>query len=82
MQIEDKRFETLEKTVNDLSKKVGKIYVWSIGDEFHPNGIDQRVNRLEKKDKEREKRWWITLGGITVLLFLMKWGDKIIEKLL
>jgi len=72
MQIDENRFETLEKDVRDIKN-------FLIGDEWRQNGIKQRVERLEEKDKKREKRWWLMLGGGIVIIFLIKWGANILN---
>ena len=72
MDIDSKRFEKLEK-------KVDSIYKWALGDEFNEYGINARVQKLECENKRREKRWWLLAGGIAVVLFLIKWGGKLLE---
>jgi len=72
MQIDENRFETLEKDVRDIKN-------FLIGDEWRRNGIKQRVERLEEKDKKRDKRWWLMLGGGIVIIFLIKWGANILN---
>lgn len=74
MEINENRFKTLEKDVRDIRN-------FLLGDEWRKNGIKQRVERLEYKDKNREKRWWLTIGAITVIAFLLEWGEKILNLL-
>ncbi|MBS3777451.1 MAG: hypothetical protein KGY70_19810 [Bacteroidales bacterium] len=71
MQIDENRFETLEKDVRDIKN-------FLLGDEWRENGIKQRVERNEKELKKWKRRWWIAVGAGGVVFFLLKWGDNFI----
>jgi len=85
MEVDGQQLKKLEKDIHDIKD-------FLLGDEFHSNGIKQRmekleknkiekerIEKLEKKDRKREKRWWISLGAGAVILFLIKWGGMIIK---
>ena len=55
-------------TAND---KIDRIYETLVGTELNPNGLIDRVEKLEKRDGEVKKMQWLVMGGAGVLSFII-----------
>lgn len=69
MEVDENRFKNLEKNVEDIRS-------FLLGSEYRENGVKQRLEKLEYKEKKQRKYWWLLVGGFTVLIFILKWGEN------
>jgi len=73
MQIDENRFEKLEK-------KVDQIWDYLKGSELKPNGAETRISRIEKSFN----KIWITIYGILMglvgaIIFILKYGEQLFK---
>jgi hypothetical protein len=62
--------------IKELIDNVKEIKQFLLGDEFHPNGVRQRLDRVEECVRKQKNTNWVIGSiitiGTTVLLFIDK----------
>lgn len=81
MQINENEWKELKKMLYETRDIVNSINEGLKGNEFN-RGVIERVKSLEEKSKKTERMGWIVAGVMTVLLFIAKFGDNILNLLM
>lgn len=65
---------TCEKSevIDQTAKDVDEIKAFLLGDEFHPDGIQQKTARNARRILRIERTLWVASGAGAVILFILK----------
>ena len=59
-------------------KLLEDIHGYIVGTELHPNGLDQRLRKTEKKTDKHELYFRVIFGICTVSVFIVGFWNKIV----
>lgn len=71
----------MEEKIKELSQQISEIHKALIGDEYRPEGLVKCVDRHDKTLKKHDRYIWAIVGAYLLAVFLLSFGDKIINLL-
>tara|TARA_R110002074_G_scaffold80384_4_gene180791 strand:+ start:510 stop:704 length:195 start_codon:yes stop_codon:yes gene_type:complete len=57
--------------IDQMQTDISEIKTFLIGGEFNDNGVNKRLQNLEKHQAKDKKFKWMIAGGVSVLSFLI-----------
>jgi archaellum component FlaC len=71
-----------EDRLTKIERDVGDIKNYLLGDQFNNKGVKQRLEEVENYVKKDKKRWWVVTGAGAVIIFLLRWGNQVIQSII
>jgi hypothetical protein len=66
----------MQEQINNIEKKVDKLYDSIIGSDLQPNGINPRLQKVEEYQSKDKKQKWMVAGAALLLGTIAKfWKD-------